>query len=1330
METVDCMVITKVLGKRLIVVAFAVLGMSLVAVGQRLGGYLLNSKVQTFAFHHIDTKGYAVRVMYRDVNGIVWLGTTSGLLNLPQLLSRNPSGYYRNLDGVMSIKRISGDSQGRLWIKTIYNDTYLYNPKQGHFVAETPTVLSRNVIDDVRDITVQPDEEDCIWIWKDNRIYWLKKDDDRAKMMLISSDDQLKNIIPEGKQLTALSQKALYKISPAKKQIVQMTPLPGGYNMRDHLFITSDHTPWIWASGNVWKNDGDQWALAFQAGSDITGVAEDDERRLWIGTQSEGIYVCDSQGTVLTHLQFTPGDNYGLLSNQVEMVSFEPVSHSMWIAYTKGGLSVYSKIDEDLMLHDIKVSTDKVVSTDVLTFAPARTKHGVWIGLEKRGVWLHDSYGDTNVISSGSVVSLYADHDDNLWAGFYRHGLVYRSVDGREKLYLEGTSPYALADDGEGHLFVALLGKGVWQLNPESEEVTDTHLEPKFVFDLEYHQGKLYAASTEGLYVMNKNRQWELITEGHFHYLNIDHQGYFWLIGNEGDEGLTLLDPIGRPIDLPAHLKKARLRSIAIDKEGHVWTATSSELLMLEYDPKAKEPLTYNTFRIISQGHQVFYNYHTAIVDDNGVLWLGATTGYQAIDTRRLLAHNKEKSAARPLVMGAVTINDNILSPGLDFNGRVLLHKDIAFVNSLDLRYNENNLVIECSQPCDPDYTTDTYYYQLKGFSSVWHPMEDGTIILSNLPPGNYQLLTRTQSSEPHLLLSIHIAPPFWLSWWAFCIYAMFVAGVIYGLLRYFRNRHAYQLQLRELQLQQEQQAQMNELKLRFFTNISHDLRTPLTLIIGPVEELRNSNIEKLDSLTSIRSFNTTVLQPSLEMIHRNALHLLSLVNQILDFRRLEFGKEKPLLSYGNMVSLLNDICNSFRLKAEKENIRLTYAPSMGRLETMLDSDKITKIMMNLLSNAFKFTSAGGSITVTLDVSGGQIIISVTDTGIGISDSDKEHLFERFYQVQELPESTTDAHTHGLSEFRNRTPMGSGIGLHIVREYVHLLGGAITVSDNTEAGHGSTFRFTLPLKKNDGQTTKREDNPGSSLPTLLLVDDNTDMLNYMSQSMGSNFEILTAANGIEAIRLLEEKDVDMIISDIMMPEMDGLEFCQHIKTDFKTSHIPVVLLSAKSMTNDELKGLEAGADDYITKPFSMDILRQRVHNLMERSRQQHERFAKELDIEPSEITVTSLDEQFIAKAISIVESHIAEPDFSVEQLSEEIGIHRAQLYKKLLHLTGKSPQQFVRLLRLKRGKQLLEQSGLYVSEVAYKVGFNSPRIFSKYFKEEFGITPKDFSKQE
>lgn len=1270
------------------------------------------------SLQHIDTKGYAVRVVFKDANNIMWLGTTSGLLSFPQLNSSEPNEYKRHIGNLnMSIKSINGDNKGCLWIKTIYNYNYYYDPQTNLFIEDTPTMLSSKGIHINSEFTTLSNKDGNTYIWTDNCLYTTSNDSPKISTIKFNADEQLQNVRFNKDNITVLSLSTLYLLSHESNQITKSIPLPKDFNFRNHLFLANNNTPWIWSSNKVFKYINGKWNIALQTTSDITDIIQDKKQRIWISTQSNGIYICNENGDVVSHLLHHPDDANSLLSNHIESLFFEDTNQTIWIAYTKGGLSVSSDNIPYLQQHKITDTSDKESQTDVLSFASSKIDSSLWIGLEGRGVWRKTKQEITNIIDKGSAISLFTDDDGSLWAGLYKQGLTHISNDGNKKTYLHDSSPYSIAKDKNGNIYVALLGKGVWLINTSSDEVTDTHIKPKYVFDLKYYQQKLYAASTEGLCVKQEEHDWELLLNGRFNYLTIDNNGYIYLIGSEGSEGLTILDPKGNTLEVPDKLKNTPLKTIAINKDGIIWTTSPSEIFMISLHLEQKEKLKFYSFKLNNHNKQTFYNTHTTLIDNDGLMWLGTSTGYQSVDTRKLSSYTKEHSYKQPLVISSISINNKVISPNQLVNGRTILNSDILFTRELYLKHKENNLIIECSLPLFEDYTSNTYYYQLKGLTDVWHPIDRHNIILSNLPYGSYQLLTKTLFSNTNTLLTIHIEPPFWLSWKAICIYLILLTIITYIIIRFFHNRHKYKRQLYELQQQKEQQSQINELKLRFFTNISHDIRTPLSLIIGPLEEILKSSDKKTKTL--------------LEVVHRNALLLLSLVNQILDFRRLEMNKETFIPSYGDIVSLLNEICLSFQQKAKKEHIKFVFQPDIERVETVFDRDKTTKIMMNLLSNAFKFTPSGGEITVQLNISHNTIIISVADTGIGISDIDKIHIFDRFYQ----------------SSHNNQTSIGSGIGLHIVREYVKLQGGNITVNDNTSCNHGSVFQFTIPLQKIKENTPQIDTNDmtpldcinnsipsiqqittNTSLPTLLVIDDNKDLLYYISQSLNKEYNILTATNGNEAILLLKEKDIDIIISDVMMPEMNGLELCEYIKTDINTSHIPIILLTAKTMTDDELKGLEAGADDYIIKPFSIDILSHRIHNIFERCRKQHEQFANAIDVKPSDITVTPIDKEFISKAIAIVETHIAEPDFTVEDLSNEMGIHRAQLYKKLLHLTGKTPQQFIRILRLKRGKQLLDQSGLYVSEIAYKVGFNSPRIFSKYFKDEFGITPNEYSK--
>ncbi len=1272
------------------------------------------SAQQKIQLHHFNTKGYVVKAIYGDTNGIIWLGTSNGLFSLPQLSSRNPGAYQRPFTDInTSFNMVNGDHEGRLWIKNATNDIFRYDPHSNEFVKDTEALLASMGIKVWKEFTLQADEEGNIWVMKDNHLYWLDARKGHVKTFDASTDDKVMSFA-RNSSLAAFSTKThLCFISLKEKKMVHKVALPEEYLNSRNLVMDEDGKVCLWAGNNIRQYDFKtrQWSVSESLPSHITGVVRDKQQLTWVSTQDTGVFVYDADGREISHLCRESWNDNSLESDQVNLIYYDRPSQTVWLAYAKGGLTACSTAQESFALENIIDKDRHEAVTDVLTFAPTHDRQDMWIGLEKRGVYRMGAT-ITHTVTQGSTTALYAADDGTLWAGSFLGGLQQLSSSGTHKFF-EGRSPYAVTEDEQGKIYVALLGEGVWWLNPQTGETGNTHLQSRFVFDLKYHNHQVHAATTEGFYRYNGSAHWEKVCDGNFRSLLIDRHDYVWLLGNEGREGLTLLDASGKPTSLLPELRNAPLKNMTIDNDGNVWIATPTQLLMLRHDEKNAAAVDCYSFNINPMGRQVFYNYRAAEMSADGILWLGTTTGYQRIDTHRLIAHTKSVTTSKPLVIGSISINDNILSPSQPLNGRQVLSEDVVFTRELHLRYDENNLVIECAPSYNDSFATETYYYQLKGLSDNWYPMKDMAIVLPNLPPGDYELLTRTQSSGQSLLLTLHVSPPFWLSWWAWLLYLLVAGCVGYFAIRYYRNKRAYQTEMRMLQQQQQQQQQLNELKLRFFTNISHDLRTPLSLIISPVEELMKKKQEP--STNSV-----------LQLVHRNAQHLLSLVNQILDFRRLEFGREQLLLSYGDIVSFIRDICDSFKLKAEKEHIQFHFLPTVERVETMFDRDKMTKIMMNLLSNAFKFTPAEGAITVGLDISDGKIIITVADTGTGIPDTEKERIFDRFYQAE------TD----------NLSSLGSGIGLHIAREYVRLQGGDISVSDNVELGHGSVFRFHIPLRKNTAghpasekaeekeyeEMPQAEEEKTLANPMLLLADDNGDLLTYMSQSLADDYRILTATNGVEALELLQQNDVDIVVSDVMMPEMDGLELCNRVKNNIETSHIPVILLTAKAMSSDELRGLEAGADDYITKPFSMDILRQRIGKLVERNRQSHERFAKEMDIEPSEITITSLDEQFIARAISIVEQHISEPDYSIEQLSEEMGVHRAQLYKKLTHLTGKSPQQFMRILRLKRGRQLLEQSGLYVSEVAYKVGFNSPRIFSKYFKEEFGVTPKDYAK--
>ena len=534
------------------------------------------------------------------------------------------------------------------------------------------------------------------------------------------------------------------------------------------------------------------------------------------------------------------------------------------------------------------------------------------------------------------------------------------------------------------------------------------------------------------------------------------------------------------------------------------------------------------------------------------------------------------------------------------------------------------------------------------------------------------------------------------------------------------REREKFHLQQIENEVAKNEE--INNMKFRFFTNVSHELRTPLTLIISPLEGMLK---ETTDELQSTR----------LQLMYRNAQRLLHLVNQLLDFRKGEMSTHQLSLSEGDIISYVHSVCNSFLLMADKKHIQFSFFSGIDTFSMAFDADKVGKIVMNLLSNAFKFTPEGGRVTVMIEHVTGTpdtLEIKIADTGIGISDVNKEHIFDRFYQADHK----------GVEE-----TTGNGIGLSLVRDFVTLHEGKVKVFDNI--GTGSVFVIQFPVKHVETQVQLpeetgmsvgdeedremkeevREETGRKDFPLLLVVDDNEDFRIFMRYSLELQYRVKLAVNGNEAWEMMQEELPDLVISDVMMPQMDGNELCRLIKQDKRIAHIPVILLTARQNTEAKLEGLQTGADDYVTKPFNMTILVLRIRKLIELSRY-HRVTQGMIDPAPSEIVITSLDEKLIEKAIKYVEDNMSRTELSVEELSRELGMSRVHLYKKLLQITGKTPIEFIRVIRLKRAAQLLRESQLHVSEVAFEVGFNNPKYFSRYFKDEFGVLPSVYQEKE
>lgn len=731
---------------------------------------------------------------------------------------------------------------------------------------------------------------------------------------------------------------------------------------------------------------------------------------------------------------------------------------------------------------------------------------------------------------------------------------------------------------------------------------------------------------------------------------------------------------------------------------------------------------------------QELYFTEAAPVLENNQLLLGTDIGILKISPE----HLQKSNYAPPIVFTGFKIQRT--SQDLDIND----------LEELRLKPSERNVTFQFAAL---DYVAPesiSYAYRLKGLEEKWNEVDNSrSASYINLPPGEYELQIRSTNSdgvwmEKARILPITVLPTFWETYWAWILYVvLFVlstATIVYIILYIYRLRH-------QINIEQ----QLANIKLRFFTDISHELRTPLTLIASPVSEI-------LEHETL-----TTNARKHLTLVHKNTERMLHLVNQILDFRKIENKKMKVLLEKTDVLSLLQKVMDNFRLIAEEKNINYQLETNQEAIETWIDQDKFEKIIFNLLSNAFKYTPANKSITVIANVESSRLIVSIKDEGIGIDLQKQQTLFQRF---------------ETLVKFNILQP-SSGIGLSLVKELIELHCGNIEVK--SQPGVGSEFTVILPMNQkvyegrentefilNDGNSvpaekkneirpmveiasmaditpseTAKEPNQISNEEdpvSILIVEDNVELRNFLSDILSESYRVLTATNGQEGLDQAREYIPDLIISDIMMPAMDGLDMVKNIKENREICHIPIILLSAKSSLDDRISGLEQGIDDYITKPFSATYLKIRIKSLLHQRKELQEIYWKawseklnntqettlEEKLTPSQPQIISYDEQFMQQVMQVMEEQMENSELTVDEFAQLLNLGRSVFYQKLKSIIGLSPVDFIREIRIKRAVQLIDSGEYNFSQVAYMTGFNDPKYFGKCFKRQMGMTPSEY----
>jgi signal transduction histidine kinase/ligand-binding sensor domain-containing protein/DNA-binding response OmpR family regulator len=1092
----------------------------------------------------------------------------------------------------------------------------------------------------------------------------------------------------------------------------------------------------------------------------VRSIVEDNKGLIWIGTDHGGINIVDKKNFSIQYILHHEEDNTSIGQNSINAL-YKDDDGIIWIGTFKKGLSYYHE-------NMIRFPLFKSFSSDARSLPFSDVNRFVeddlgnlWIGTNGGGLIYYDRRNETfrqyknnpndpSSLSNNVIVSLFIDQQKKLWIGTYYGGLncfdgkrfTRYAHDLRDPESLSDNNVWEIFEDSRERLWIGTMHGGLNLFDRKSNSFTHykagdvNSVSDNYISSLiEDKEGNLWIGTAAGIDVFMR------LTGRFIHYgsetgdnfslsnngildIREDSRGRIW-IGTRN--GLNLFDKKKKQFQVLTTedgLPSNTILTILEDTNGNLWMSTPNGISQLVISRDASGTTAYHFKNYDEadglQGKQ--FNENAAYKTSRGELIFGGANGFNLFKPEQLGMNERPPV----VVLSDFQLFQQSVKAGEQIDGHVILPASITESSAVTLPFNKNFFTIEMAALNYFHPEKNQYRYMLEGLNTNWLTADSKSrrVTFTNLDPGDYTFkvlaanndgVWNTKPSE----LKITILPPFWKTRTAFVLYVLLVIGALYVTRKLIQQREQMKYAIQQERQEAIRMHELDMMKIKFFTNVSHEFRTPLTLILTPIEKI-------------LRQTADSDQQNQFRLIQRNAKRLLNLVNQLLDFRKMEVQEIKFTPSEGDIIQFIRETTLSFSDLSEKKNIAFSFNSALSALETVFDQDKLEKILFNLLSNAFKFTPEHGTVSVNVYLEEGTqekwLNIQVKDSGIGIPADKLDKIFDRFFQ-NELPKSIVN--------------QGSGIGLSITKEFVRIHGGSIAVE--SEPGQGSTFIVKLPITEvfEHAATPSLEtihasapdeiipdaeiENSSSRQPVLLLVEDNEDFRFYLKDNLKFEFRIIEGKNGLEGWQQAIKHIPDLIVSDVMMPEMNGMDLCRKIKADQRVSHIPLILLTARTAEEQKLEGLQTGADDYITKPFNFEILISRIRNLIALREKFQKSFPAQYEIKASELNITSLDTTFIQNAIRCVEENVSNADFSVEELSKLLGISRANFYKKILSLTGKSPLEFIRAIRLQHAAQLLEKSQLTVSEIAYSVGFNNPKYFARYFKEEYHELPSSYA---
>ncbi len=1245
-----------------------------------------------------------------DKSGNIWIGTRKGLnLFNPKtksftLFQNNPSD--KNSLSFNYVTSLLFDAKNNLWIGTQIG-LNKYNYKTNSFEvflknSQDPKSISGNLI-----TSLFEDSKGIIWVSTSSGLNRLISfDTGKAEFMSYQHNSENKN---------SISNNNVSKIAEDSKGYLWIGTIGGGLNIFNP--ITSQFTSY--------KNvEEDNTSLSE---NNISSICIDKFQNVWIGTFASGINKYNPAKERFALYKPSPFAKNKVAENNVSSILIDD-KNNLWLGTNGDGIKVYHKdnfLDQSNLLFELKndIKNKNTLSYNNVTSIIQDKSGIIWIGTFGGGVNKYDptlkklevfNYNQEDPKSLGNdfIHTIYEDSEGTIWIGtglsginrFDKNTNSFKRFRDNPKYpnsskYLNSPEVTSILEDSKGNLWVGTSTGGLSRFDRKTES---------FVH-FKHVQEDLNSVSSNGInciYEDSKGRVWIGTFSGGLNLYNEKENSFTHYLEQDG-------------------LASNTVQSITEDAKDNLWISTINGIS--DFEPDKKTFKNYDD----SDGLQgKVFNQRSVFSDSEaGSIYFGGEKGLNVYSFNSI----KEIKKIPAIVLTDFKVfNKSVLLKYFSVNGN-----NKSETQEIKLAHDENvfSFVFASLDFTSPD--KNQYRYMLEGFDKDW--INSGNrrdVTYTNLDPGNYIFKIKGTNSDGYwneegLAVSLIINPPFWKTWWAYTIYFILAAIGFFAVRRYELNRVKLRNDLRLKEFESQKLLEVDQIKSRFFANISHEFRTPLTIIIGSLEKLKSKMENNADNKEFV-------------VMKRNASRLLQLINQLLELSRIETGNVKLNASESDLVKFLKRIVASFSSLANQKNLSLAFNKipvddfqTNEEIFVFYDRKKFETVFYNLLSNAVKFSPIGEKVDVSISKDDSSVKIIFKNSGIEIPSEKLNNIFDRFYQVDDT----------GTRNFE-----GTGIGLSLVKEYVELHKGNIVVESNNNQ---TLFTIHLPLGKNhlredeivseDIEQLQSDFIPYDDLSTtstqiineqveadktiILVVEDNPDLREMIKENLQDNYFVLEAENGVKGLKLAEENIPDLIISDIMMPQMDGYELSHKIKTSEKTNHIPVILLTAKAATEDKLTGLETGADDYLIKPFNSDELKIRIKNLIKIRKEMREKYQSQMLVKPADIVVPSTQKVFLDKLTSTIEKNISNEDFSVEILCDEIGMSRAQLHRKIKALTNQSASEFIRNFRLQRAAELLKQDAGNIAEISYRVGFSSQAYFTKTFQEVFGQTPLEFKKQ-